>query len=90
MRKQEIIASAKINEGLINYYILEKELNNETGVDEYGIKIEFITENSKYSETVEYFGTDFLKIKNIIYTLKRNTVTPLGLYDVLIDNFIVY
>lgn len=88
MRIQEFITSVRIKDGFINYYILEKELNNETGVYEYGIKIELITSNSKYSKTVEYFGKNFDEIKNIIYILGSNKVTPIGLYDVLSDNFV--
>ena len=88
MRIEYFVCNTKIKDGLINYYILEKELNTESGFYEYGIKLELITFDCTYCKTVEYFCDNYDKIKNIIYTLRRNKVTPLGLYDVLIENFV--
>ena len=81
MRKEQIMCSAEVSDSRVNYFILEKELNECTGKYEWGIKIAMNNE----SESVSYFSDNYERVEEVIDILSRNKVTPISFFEVMDD-----
>ena len=71
----------------LNYYILEDKTYDENNVcvSKYGIEIEKKEKTRIEKSRVNDITTDQVKIDFIVKTLMKNNVTPVHLYDVIVD-----
>ena len=75
------------SEGLeLKYYILEDEFyEKDVCISKYGIEIEKKEKTRIEKSQVNDITTDQARIDFIVKTLMRNNVTPVHLYDVIVD-----
>lgn len=70
----------------LNYYILEDEVDEEDmRFSKYGIEIEKKEKTRIEKSQVNDITTDQARIDFIVKTLMKNNVTPVHLYDVIVD-----
>ena len=70
----------------LNYYILEDEIDEcDRHIFKYGIEIEKKEKARIEKSQVNDITTDQARIDFIVKTLMKNNVTPVHLYDVIVD-----
>ena len=70
----------------LRYYILEDEIMVDgKSLIEYGVEIEKLENQGIEKSQIASITTDQSRIDFIIKTLKKNSVTPVHLHDVIVD-----
>ena len=68
---------------LLSYYILDKELDIETGYEQWGIEVETHMGKKHSSERINYLCEDYHKAVKTIKILFENEVTATCFYEVI-------